>query len=75
MQTPIEGAIYEDTNREGSRLKCVSSPDVFGLSTMETENETFYFVDLETDSKFSIFVDNFQRGYRKIAESESELTA
>ena len=74
MQTPTEGAIYKD-EYAGKLLKCVRSPDVFGMSTMETENETILFETIEDGKRFSIFVDNFQRGYPKVAESESELAA
>ena len=74
MQLPTEGAIYEDKHTD-CRIKCVDTPDIFGLSTMEAENKQIWFENLESETKFSIFVDNFQRGYKKIAESEAELTA
>jgi len=74
MQTPTEGAIYEDEHT-GTLFECVHSPDTFGMTTMEAEHAPIEFETVDDGEWYSIYVDNFQRGYRKVADSKAELTA
>lgn len=74
MQTPIPGAVYED-ERTGDLLECVHSPDTFGVPVHEAENMQIEFETVEGDDWFTIFVDNFGRGYRKVADSIEDLEA
>lgn len=72
MRTPTEGAVYRDEHAD-SLVECTDSVDPFGKSTMELEQSQIWFRGVDDDQKFSIFVDNFQRGYQKVADSVDEL--
>jgi len=74
MQTPTEGAIYEDKHTE-TLMKCVHSPDTAGMPTHRAEHQQIEFETVEDGEWYGIAVDQFGGNYRKVAESESKLTA
>lgn len=71
MQTPRENHVYRDP--EGDLVECVNSPDTFGEPTHKAENMEIGFEVVEDGTYFTIFVDNFGRGYAHVADSVGEL--
>lgn len=72
MRTPSEGAVYRDEHAD-SLVECTEGVDPWGKSTRELENEQVWFQGVDDGEKFSIYVDNFQRGYPKVADSVDQL--
>lgn len=72
MRTPNEGAVYEF---DGTAYECTHSPDTMGVPTHRAESMACEFERIEDGEWMSIPVDDFGRGWSKVAKSREAYEA